>query len=325
MRLNWLLLLLAGLCSCGLGAANDSGDPSWQEVEPAPAPNACHPADEPARRANNVYQFSSESVHELITCGSLQVGVARSLVLAIFRSNADVLPADLQAKLGKPPSGLLSHQTDNSWRMAIPNMTGSTFDVRFFAPDGVTPIADDPFRLDSYLVGATVTNESLTDGLRLTFAWKSLGPLGHLLGGGKPLANPIVLNLNKADLAMLGTLEGDLGKIGPFAQVADLRMTGTAHVVTQGYGVSVEMTAHATAAAVASIADSGSLDLEKLTLEATDGKVTLTSLAANVKYVADVGLTGTISFQVNGTDVDLRIASDFGTGAAYPHDVWTCP
>ena len=139
-----------------------------------------------------------ESVHEMVTCGNLTFTLIKALINSAqtFMADPDALP------------GAFSYG-DGVYRAGG---TGVAMDV-WFRTSGDTPMGEpgeriesDLFRLDSYLAGASSSDNG--DGT-VTVTFDEAGPLAPLLGRGDNPRSPLVLTGADAlsFVSNLGTLK----------------------------------------------------------------------------------------------------------------------
>lgn len=337
-----LIVFFAALLACGCTttvAAKSSvqgADPTstvWQQSKPAPVPTECKANDEMLRRATHVFDTTSACVHEMVTCCGLQVSIAQSLMIAIVKSNPETLTPALVAQLGGTPTDKLSHAADGSWTTGMANFPGSIFTVRFYEPDGKKLIQDNLFQLSSYLQGVKVTHDMSADDMvadptakaTYTFAWSSLGPLGHLLADGNTPPNPIILKLSALDVLNLSQLGLPADRLGAFGSLLKLQMAANAAIVSSEGGAAVNLELPAISASLGIIATKGAIDIGSAKLVAGDGIDRVDVLEQDLHYADKKGLRGHVTFGISGSGLSAKVQSDFGDGALYPKDTWLCP
>jgi hypothetical protein len=88
--------------------------------------------------------------------------------------------------------------------------------------------------------------------------------------------------------------------------------------------VTVTYRVRATRDSAASVALGSILDFEVESIAADDGTYRIETDAAEISFVGRGSLAGRIDYRVEGPDIDLRVTSDFGSGASYPEPAWRC-
>ncbi len=296
----------------------------------------CEPAEPSFRLAHEVYMQTRQSVHELVTCGQMQVDTAFKMRLLIIASNEEQFDEQTYADLQEAASfiGLdlelgFEHDGEGTWSMAVDAGDDSTFDLRFYDPASGDVLRDSVFELDNYLVGVDADNElslqeMIADPFRkntFTYSFEEPGPLGHLMNGGEEIPNPFEVRLSLFDAAF-GT--GGEGDFGPFDSVLDVEMDSLVSVSDPRGEVTVTYDVRANRDSARSVATASLLDFEVESIAAGDGEYLIETDAAEISFVGRGSLAGTIDYRLSGPDVDVRVTSDFGQGASYPTPVWGC-
>lgn len=294
-----------------------------------------------------MYDATEDSVHELVTCGGVQVTLASSLLLIVLSSNRDLFDeASLQqiesysGALGFTLNVPFEDQGDGTWSMPIAGSADSDFSVRFREPGSGRLITEDPFTMDSYLTGVTATSELTFEQMRrdmsarttLTYTWEGEGPLAHLLNDGEPIPNPFTMRLSLQDLLALtggggffGSGEPFGGDLGPIDSVLDVEMESSVRFRDQRDDTVIEYDVDVEPGTVRTIAASGSLRFDVHQITASAGPLELRGDATALSFVQRGLLAGPIEYSVSGPDVDLRVTSDFEDGLSYPMTSWSCP
>jgi hypothetical protein len=339
-----LTSLLGGCALRGLG--NEDGvaappDGVDTEIQSGPAsasalPAACRPPT--PKDIESLYDATERSVHELVTCGGIQMQVALSMKVMIFASNEELVSPsarrDIQSAVeavGMTVDNPFTATEDGTWTMATGGADGSRFDLAFFDPTTGDVITVDPFSLDSYLRGVTARSSRTWEEMKrnptarttFTYDWTELGPLGHMLADGGPVPNPIVLQMSLLELggAALGFTEVDYG---PFESVQNLEVESKIHMVDDVDLASVAYEVTGRKTTVERLVDLGSLSFDVESLVSTDGVVTFSGDAEGLAFVGRGSLAGEIRYSVSGPGADLLVTSDFGGGNAYPVPRWEC-
>lgn len=303
----------------------------------------CHSDRRSFEAAAHVYSEARHSVHELITCGGMQVDLAFKLRLLLIASNSEHFDEDtyedlqeLAETLGVSLDIAFEQELDGSWQMDIPSSGSSAFALRFHEGDDDDTLLENPFEISSYLVGvhaeSELTFEEMAEDPQLqntfTYYFEELGPLGHLLNDGHPLESPFEIRLSLVELLFGGSsLWSDSPSstdYGPFNSVLELEMSSQVVMDDPRVDVTVSYDVLTERDTVRDIAASSRLDFDVQALQATDGEYRVQGDASELRYVQG-GLAGRIEYAVEGPDVELHVTSDFGEGAAYPEPRWRCP
>jgi hypothetical protein len=284
-------------------------------------------------------------MHELVTCGRMQVSIAQSLLVMVLASNRDLFhdPADFDRLahsarlLGLTLEVDAAQRDDGAWVMPVSGLgAGSEFALSFADASG--PIVDSPFEMDSYLVGvwvesALTLDEMLADLERqnlFTFTYDEQGPLARLLNDGAPVPNPFTLRFSLADVLAVvrgtdSTPDGPPPDWGPLLSLVDVEMTSSLEAVDERSGVTIAYAAGGLRATIAEVAAAGSVAFTVHHVSATDGEVMQTVSTADLRYAGNGELAGAITFDVTGPPAALRVIDDFGDGASDPNVRWECP
>jgi len=309
----------------------EKGPPSVKEL-----PTQCRPTS--TFEVQALYDATEESVHELVTCGGIQMKVALSMKLMIFSSNESLVSAsarqdirDVVEAVGLTVDNPFTLQTDGSWQMDAGGTAGSTFSLRFYDPKSGDPIAVDPFKLDSYLTGVTVTSSQTWEQMKanptskttFTYTWTDRGPLAHLLANGGTIPNPFTLRMSLLDLggAALGLSEPDYG---PFASVEGALVESTIHMVDVRGGVDVTYDVTGVKDTVQNLIENSSFSFDIQSLMSTNGTFQLSGDTQGLAFLGRGSLAGEINYSVSGGGLSLRVTSDFGAGEAYATPRWEC-
>ena len=337
-----------------VGCLNDGYQYQYNR-EPTPGSVLHTPSDPPAALAEcapdgstwdqvrRLYEDTEWSIHELITCGQVQVRLAKSLLAIVLASNEEIFRRDTFERVseyadtfGLDLEAPFDRAEDGRWTMPIPSASlGSRFWVRFFEPDSGEPILADPFDLDSYLTGVrvetTLTLDEMLDDLwarnAFFFFWETEGPLVELLNYGEPVTNPFVVNVSIVDIASLvyPSLSDEEADFGPLASLVDAEMISCVDLSDDRGGSHIEYRADGRRDTVGEIAGAGSVSFDIDRIIATDGTHDLVGDARNLRFLGVKNLAGEIRYDLSGPDVDLDVVSDFGDGNAWPITRWMCP
>jgi hypothetical protein len=199
---------------------------------------------------------------------------------------------------------------------------GGELQLQFLDARGVALDAD-PYRLDSYVLGATVSPESwealLADPEQrqaLVVHWDDIGPLAHRLD---PFGNPLILDISFLDMALPLWDQGpreSLPYLGGMSGVLDHRVQGSALLASKG--VRYEATLEGSVGAL-QVGDALSVQLEWL--EASEGPWRVDGVAGELSSDHD-GLSGPIELALtNGRDSWLAVLTFDDTLATAE---WTC-
>jgi hypothetical protein len=294
--------------------------------------SACASDGAAFREALDLYEATDRSVHELVTCGQLQLALVRGFVVSLVVSNSDLLTPEARVGLG---GASFTRAADGSYEMFVGGDPRSRFALRFFEAGRDETIAGDVFRLDSYLAGVRVDASMTFDEMqedwdrpcRLSFSFEGPGPLAHLLNDGAPLRESFVVDLSLDDVLDLmagGPLEADLG---PFdSLIRSLEIESELDFVDDRGGAVVEYSARGTRSSLRSTNDEGLLSFDVPDLRSTSESLSMRASASRIRYLSFGTLAGVMDFTVDGPDgMHLGVRSDFGDGMAYPDTLWYCP
>jgi len=346
-RLLLLFALILLLQGCGDDFVSPSRPPTGQPPTaglvfglPASPPEEiqeCAPDDDAWLQIMKLYETTETSIHELITCGRVQVTLSKSLLAIVLASNKELFRGDAFETLASYAryAGLelrapFSRAEEGRWSMPIVGASaGSRFWVQFFAPGSEEPILADPFDLESYLVNPRIEaiyslGEMLAD-LELRnhfiFYYDREGPLAGLLNEGQSLPNPFVVTVSIADVAGL-VLPGfdsdpDGAFFGALESLTQAEMISCVEFFDDRLGARVEYRADGERDTVGRIAGSGQVGFVVDEISSSDGSYELEGEASRLRYVGDKSLAGTITYEVIGAK-GLTIESDFRSGRAWP-------
>jgi hypothetical protein len=307
-----------------------SGDPEYDRP-----PEACAPAEVSWSAAVDLHGTTEDSVHELITCGGLQVRLAQQIMAMVVASNEELLRDEEQAFVAEYLENPFTQTEDGYWTMEIPDSPTSSFTLAFHEPGGGRLITEDVFDVESYLEGAHVQStlsfeemwQNPTKKNVFTYTWETEGPLAHLMNDGDPIPETFDLELSLIDLIQLGFSFGprEPADFGPFNSVLDVELDSVVEYDDERSGTTVTYTVRTLRESMHEVASSAALAFEVETITATDGKLDLEGDAGNLRFVSTGTLAGSIEYSVTGSEVDLVVTSDFGEGASYPEIAWSCP
>jgi hypothetical protein len=337
MRSNaWLVLCaLCGSVACSFpkddGDGNRAGPVS---VEPGARPAlTCAPRGHAWDEVQRLYDTTEQSVHELVTCGGLQVRMASNIVTMLIASNEDLFKDEERGYIEQFTLNPFTHTEDGTWSMAISESPGSTFTLSFYDPRSGEQIVEDVFDLDSYLEGVHIQTEIGFDEMlahaaekhSFVFTWEAEGPLAHLVNGGQPLPDSFELQLSINDF-----LASQPSDFGPMASVFELEVDSVVTFLDERSADSVvEYRVNALRDRLDSIAVGQTLDFDVERLEGRSQQLKLAGNAEDLRFVGVGTLAGRIDYELTGNvddrKVELRVTSDFGGGAPYPTARWSCP
>lgn len=334
----WFASLTAcALGGCALPSTSSNGSSSPTHGNPSATTESTRPALSCAPEGSDwedvysLYASTDESVHELITCGGLQVRIAADIVMMLIASNEDLFKKSERAFLDDLMLNPFTQTDDGHWTMELADTPGSSFTLAFYDPDSGERIEDDVFDLDSYLTGVHIQSDVGFDQMvqspdqkhPFVFRWDSVGPLGHLLNDGKPLPDGFTLQLSFSDF-----VSGTASNFGPFASVFRVEMDSVVDYLDQRSDADVMYVVKTERDDMKNIAQSESLafDVEHLSSQAASLK--LEGDTSNLTFVHLGELAGridyTVSGKVGGKAVKMKVRSEFGEGAAYPETEWSC-
>lgn len=341
------LFYVAALTALGCGCTlrlNDAPDVAGDRPHLRCAPEEPTWSDVAA-----VYDGTEGSVHELITCGGMQIRLTQQLLMMIVASNKELLKPGEEAFVGEFIANPFTRNADGTWGMEIPDSPTSSFTLSFYEPDRDALITDDVFDMNSYLAGVHVQStlgflEMLQNPTKknvFTYTYDGPGPLGHLMNDGEPLPETFELSLSLDD--MLGTLDpfggfasepGPPANYGPFDSVMNVRVESLVSYDDEQYvggvtgdgTVSVQYEVRTRRDSVGHVAASAALDFDVERITGHYRDVTAEGDASDLRFVSTGVLAGQIHYRVqNEENVHIQVTSDFGEGAAYPEADWSCP
>jgi len=299
-------------------------------------PASCRPTD--TRAVQILYDLTEDSVHELITCGGIQIQVALSMKLMIFSSNEQLVSASARADLhqaaravGMSLDNPFTRDGAGSWVMNAGGSDGSTFSLEFYDPATGVKVVDNPFDLNSYLVGVTASSSQTwaemkanpTSKTTFTYQWTELGPLSHLLADGGEVPNPIVIRMSLLERggAALGLTKADYG---PFESVQNLRMESKIHMIDDRPPAAIAYDVTGRRDSVKNVVETNSLQFDVDAMVSTDGSYQLDGDTSGLAFLGLGELAGEIRYAASGNGIAVIATSDFGAGAAYPVPRWEC-
>jgi hypothetical protein len=219
-----------------------------------------------------------------------------------------------------------------SWVMNAGGSDGSTFSLDFFDPTTAARIEQNPFDLESYLVGVTATSSQTWEQMKanptsrttFTYNWTERGPLAHLLADGGDIPNPIVIRMSLLELggAALGLTLPDYG---PFESVHNIEMESKIHMIDDRAVATIAYDVTGRRDTVGNVADAGSLRFDVDSLSSSDGIYQLSGDTNGLAFLGTGKLAGEINYAASGNGVSVLVTSDFGAGEAYPVPRWECP
>lgn len=328
-RLGSLIAIVGVASSCTLSPAGSSGptggDGSSDRSRPA---LRCAPEEPDWSEVELLYADTEQSVHELITCGGLQVRIASNIVLMLIASNEDLFKDEERAFVSSLVVNPFMQAQDGTWSMDIGGSTGSTFALSFFEPDGGALVTEDVFDLDSYLSGVHIQTEVGFDEMisnptrkhDFVFRWEAEGPLARLMNGGEPLPDGFTLQLSLSDFQ-----SATPDDFGPFSSVFELEVESVVHYYDERDDTIIEYDVAATRDALGAIARSQSLGFDVQRIAASADRLALEGDTQSLTFVRLGELAGRIDYELSGDSVHILVTSDFGQGAAYPEAEWSCP
>ena len=350
----WTAALTAAslVVGCGFDGFGDDHErpPTAQTPAPAPVPTTpSAPANSQtaclgphlAGEAASLYSAIDNAVHELITCGRAQVGLAQTLALRVLVSNPDAIDLEPETRdlfetvLGFVDGGASGFVRDGSGTFRMGNQDdsgGVAFELRF-QDDGGALISYDPLQLDNYLEGVTVTaalthEEMWSDWSRRNdyrFEFEAPGPLAYLLSDHEQLDGGFTLSFSFDEI--ISTLLGGDENIdfGPFEGLGSVLVDSDVTFRRSSGGNVIDYTALGRQTAVADLASSQSVDFDMVDMIGRRGRMDLWPLEENLVFVDRGSLAGTIRWAVDHDGQRIaEVLSDFGTGRAYPVVSWTC-
>ncbi len=351
MRLRLTYLLTFVLIAIGCHSDFDPSQ-SWRPSAPGTAlytppdpPSSlreCSPSASAWSDIRRLYLTTEQSIHELITCGRVQVRLASSMLAIVLASNEALFRGDAFERVSEYAGffGLdletpFDQGEDGRWEMPIDGADPSSrFWVQFFRPGSPEPILEDPFRLESYLqdvhVETTMTLDEMLEDLyrrnTFYFTYREPGPLVDLLNGGEPLGRVFTVEVSIADIASLlfPSLATEGADFGPLLSLVDAEMISCVELSDTSGNAVVEYRADGRRDTIGAIAGAGEIGFDIDAIVATDGRYTLLGDATDLRFLGAKNLAGEIVYDVSGEDLWLEVTSDFGTGQAWPVTFWSC-
>lgn len=348
-RLTCLLTLVLSTIGCfGDSHSHPSNSPPTPGTslqtpsDPPPSLDECAPDDQAWDDVTRLYTDTENSIHELITCGQVQVRLTQSMLAIVLASNENLFRGDTfervamyAATFGLDLRSPFEPAEDGRWSMPIAGTDpGSRFWVQFFRPGSEEPILDDPFRLDSYLRGVYVETEITLDEMLsdlqrrnvFTFTWWEEGPLVDLLNDGEPLEHLFTVEVSISDIAALvyPSLATPGAEYGPLVSLVDAEMISCVELSDTRGRASVEYRADGRRATISAVAGDGQVAFDVNEIQATDGTYTMLGDAASLRFLDVKSLAGEIFYRITGPDLALDVTSDFGGGNAWPITEWAC-
>lgn len=318
------------------------GSALYTPPNPPSSLSECTPSGAAWSDIRRLYLTTEESIHELITCGRVQVRLASSMLAIVLASNEELFRGDAFERVSEYANFFgLDLQTPfdraegGQWSMPIAGADPtSRFWVQFFRPGSTAPILEDPFRLDSYLrdvhVETSMTLDEMLDDLHrrntFYFTYREPGPLVDLLNGGEPLARVFEVEVSIADIASLvfPLLQTEGADFGPLLSLVDAEMISCVELTDTSGNTLVEYRADGRRDTIASIAGAGEIGFDIDAIVATDGRYTLLGDASDLRFLGVKNLAGEIMYEVSGNDLWLEVTSAFGTGQEWPITFWDC-
>jgi hypothetical protein len=337
--LGFAVMVTCVLSACQLPMSNSSTThtptPAQTQDEPTTGERpalSCAPKNSSWPTVEALYGATDESVHELITCGGLQIRVASDIVMMLIASNKDLFKKDERAYIDQLMLNPFTQTSDGRWTMPIDGTSDSTFTLAFYDPDSGDQIHENVFDLDSYLTGLHIqTDVGLTTMLQdpetkhpFVFTWTSPGPLARLLNDGKPLPDGFTLQLSLSDF--VGT---PASEFGPFASVFNVELDSVVDYLDHQPGADIDYKVTTVRDQMKHITSTQSLAFHVDHLAGTADKLTLDGNTDNLTFVHLGDLAGridyTLSGKLDGASVHMSERDDFGDGARYPTTHWLCP
>ncbi|MFW5925899.1 MAG: hypothetical protein ACOCV4_07010 [Myxococcota bacterium] len=297
-------------------------------------------------RMTDLYVATEESVHELITCGQAQVGVAQSLLAMLAASNRELFRGDAFETLAAQAAAFglyldmpLDPKGNGRWAMPIATAgEGSEFSITMYEPGSDVPTLYNPFAIDSYVHVTFADNdhgvEAMLDDFSLQntlyFHWDEEGPLAHLIRDDTgAIPNPIEVRFSIKN--MLGLVWPEYADsspppdFGPLDAILDLEMTSCVELQDERRGATIRYHVDGRRGVVRNIAASTEVAFDVHGIEADEGSMHLESTAADLRYAGAGSLAGTIDYRIGDDRSGVIAVSDFGDGQPYPESDWSCP
>lgn len=345
-------------CLCLWACGGDGGDPDEAD-ESGSGPSAgsnhddgfetettrtslapCVTSASEEERISTLFADTDDSVHELITCAGAQFDLMASLVPQILASNEDLLHPDVAAFVGIAPAPFVADGT-GAWVMEP--APGTTLAVEFLRPGSgpdASPIQGNIFRLDAYFEGVVVdaapTPAMLLNAPReekqdFSIHWSGPGPLADLLQPEDVARGSLRLLLSADDLLALFRYRGGPGpmpSVGPFGHLLQLPVRSRVEVDASTAWSRVTFSARGPANAVADLLQNQHVPFVFDTLVATDDiELTFDGTARDLRFLEKGVLSGAVDYKLRGEPEGrggVAITSDFGNGASYPQNAWSC-
>jgi hypothetical protein len=337
-------MFCVALLALAIGCA-DATDADSSALAAANAPPDTRHAESwegcPSQAETGMYDATDASIHELVTCGGMQVSLANNMLAILLVSNDrmydDATRQDLKELTDFLPKNPFERVDDENWQVTMG--PGSTFTMRFVDPTNGETITADPFDMESYLVGLRASYELTFEEMwnrpeeknRWEFHWDSPGPLAHLVNGGEPLPRTFEMELSLNDIIEIVYFGGgNAADLGPFDSILDIEMVSEVVLEdTRGVRMAngsedavVRYEVGIRQQSVRAINGGAPLDFDLRGLTTTLEGAEMTATESTLQYGTDgVGqLTGLIAYETPQADV----VSDFGEGASYPEETWSC-
>ena len=293
------------------------------------------------RRVEALYDQADGSIHELITCGGMQVQASGSLLPNVLLAHEALLEpaARLALEAMRAPAPPFVQDADGVWGLPAGDTAASSlFELRFFEEGAEVPIQADVFRLDSYLAGVRGESEAHFEEMyrqpwqrfRFTLRWEGPGPLAHVLfPEGEPEVRELVLHLSMEDL--MGLLEPEwrgarAPDLGPFEHLRTLEVESRMDYLDARFEASVRYTVRGARDKAVDQGASGDVAYDLERVEAEGGGARVIGTPIGLRYVGGIGkLAGRIDFEVTAPESRALVVADFGDGAAGPTPRWSCP
>ncbi len=349
LRLSCLLTCILFTIGCGVETAPPSSRPPvvrggglYTPPEPPPSLSECTPSASVWSDVTELYLTTEQSIHELITCGRVQVQLARSMLAIVLASNEELFRGDTFARVSRYArffgldleSPFLPGE-DGRWEMPIAGADPSSrFWVQFFRPGESEPILEDPFRLESYLrdvhVETTMTLDEMLEDLErrneLIFTYREAGPLVDLLNDGEAFGRIFTVEVSLYDILSLidPSFASEGADFGPLLSLVEAEMISCVELRDTKGSTVVEYQADGSRGTISEIAGAGEIGFDIDTIVATDGRYTMLGDATDLRYLGSKNLAGEIVYDVSGDDLRLGVTSDFGSGQAWPVTFWDC-
>lgn len=344
-----IVLIITGLLlGCELSSKRsitaEGSDSAW--VEPSRTTTAATPVPaalecgDPTDDATELFTNTDDSVHELIACGGLQASLAKRMGVLILLSNPEIFEPDTYDTLHYWASYFgsttlaFTARPDGGWEVLVPNAGDSWFTLDLYEPGTDVRILQNPFELDSYLVGVQFdaafdfetarSNPTLRNDYVVTY--EAAGPLAHLLGITEPGPGSFTMHFSLLDVAQL-IFRGDWPTEATAGRFTTLNRVDVESTMSF-YDVRGDSTIHYEASSPRSpLHESVSgVAFEVTGIDGVSGDVAISASTSLLRYVGSAGLAGVIDYsvQVSG-ELSWSIRSDFREGSLYPESRWGCP